>query len=304
MAYYRNKYEDQNVYISGYKLRGVQSFDAGFEIPYEPIKVAGIGYLDYSINSNLEGSFNVSRFISSTGGDPLTGMFNTPLSGHLSYIGGGPGAGSESLSLGFTNGYINSYSSTCAVGQIATLDFGVTVYGDMGAQVPTAPEGTNNDTLMVARQGDITLLNVSGEKTNRVQSYDYRITIPRKPIYTLGSGLEPGLFNIDYPIVVDLAFNIDVDDFEAQDMHDLLCDQPKGDICIILSGCGGSSKLQEFHAPCPVFLGIQQNSSIKDLLSVDIKYKSYINHISGVPALVAGGQCSYAQQQCVGEEYL
>lgn len=303
MALYRNIYEDQNVYISGYKLRGVQSFDGGFEIPYEPIKVAGIGYLDYSINSNLEGSFNVKRFIVGTG-DPLTGMFDTPLSGHLTYKGGNPSVARESLRLGFTNGYINSYSSSCAVGQVPALDFGITVYGDMGSEVPKAPEGTNDEVLLVPGKGDISFFNVSGEKTNRLQSYDYRITIPRKPIYTLGSGLEPGLFNIDYPIEVELSFNMEIDDFEAADMHDLLCDQPKGDICIVLSGCGGSEKLREFHAPCPIFLGIQENSAIGEMLSVEIKYKSYIDHISGVPPLVAGGQCGYAAQECVGAEYL
>ena len=84
MAYSRNIYGDQNIYIAGTQLRGVQSFNGGFEIPYEPIKAAGIGYLDYSINSNLEGSFNVSRFVVSTG-DPLTGLFNSSISGHLKY---------------------------------------------------------------------------------------------------------------------------------------------------------------------------------------------------------------------------
>ena len=304
MAYYRNIYEDQNVYIAGYKLRGVQAFDGGYEIPYEPIKVAGVGYLDYSINSNLEGNFNVKRFVVSTG-DPLTGMFITPLSGHLSYKGVVPGSSTrEALRLSFNNGYINSYSSACAIGEVATLDFGIVVYGHMGSEIPAVDEGTNDDTILIPRMGDIMILNVSGEKSNLVTSYDYRITIPRKPIYTLGSGLEPGLFNIDYPIEVDLTFSMTVDDFEADDMHDLLCDQPKGDICIILSGCGGNGKIREFHAPCPIFMGIDEKSSIRDPLTVDLKYKSYIDNITGVPPLVAGGQCGYAAQECVGAEYL
>ena len=52
------------------KLRGVQSVNASFEIPYDPIKAAGIGYLNYTINSNLEGSFNVNRYVVSNE-DPI-----------------------------------------------------------------------------------------------------------------------------------------------------------------------------------------------------------------------------------------
>ena len=57
------------------------------------------------------------------------------------------------------------------------------------------------------------------------------------------------------------------DKLEADDMDDLLCDQTKGDICIILSGCGGNGKIIEFHAPCPIFMGIDEKSSIRDKLT-------------------------------------
>ena len=191
------------------------------------------------------------------------------------------------------------------MGGVPNLDFGLIVYGDMGRNVPTVDEkNVGDETILVARHGDISLLNVSGHKTNLIQSYSYSINIPRKPIYSLGSGVEPGLYNIDYPIVVDLAFNMYVDDFETQNMHDLLCDQPKSDICILLSGCGGSEKIRGFSAPCPLFLGVEQTSSVDKLLSVDIKYRSYINDINEVAGLVQGDRCGLLTQECLGEDYL
>ena len=284
MGYFRNIYGDQNVYISGEKLRGVQSVNASFEIPYDPIKAAGIGYLNYTINSNLEGSFNVNRYVVSNE-DPLSGLLGSEISGHIHY-----GTGAKPLLLSFNKGYVNSYSSSCAVGNVPNLDFGVVAYGDMGSGVSTGIEKPNSETIAIARPGDITLSGVSGHTTNRVQSYSYNISIPRKPIYTLGSGLEPDLFNIDYPIEIDLSFDMHVDDFEVENMHDLLCDQPKNDISIILSGCNIDYFLRKFIAPKPLFLGIDQNSSINDELSVTLKYKSYINDVRSLPPLIGGGQ--------------
>ena len=283
MAYYRNIYEDQNVYLDGERLRGVQSFDANFEIPYDPIKVAGIGFVGHTINSNLEGAFNVGRFVVSNH-DPISGMFVTPFSGHLRY-----GTGNNSLALSFNNAYINSYNSSCSIGAIPSIDFGANVYGDMGSFVPTASEQVNIDNILIARPGDIILTNVSGERTNRVQSYNYDISINRTPIYTLGSGLEPGLFNIDYPIEINLDFNMHIDDFQTQDMHDLLCDQPKDNISIILSGCNTDNYIRKFIAPDPLFLGIDQNGAVGDQASIDIKYKSYINDIRELQYLIGGG---------------
>ena len=87
------------------------------------------------------------------------------------------------------------------------------------------------------------------------------------------------MFNIDYPIEIDLSFDMHVDDFEVENMHDLLCDQPKNDISIILSGCNIDYFLRKFIAPKTFIFRIDQNSSINDELSVTLKYKSYINDV-------------------------
>ena len=285
MGYFRNIYGDQSLYISGEKIRGVQSVNAAFEIPYEPIKAAGVGHLNHTINSNLEGSFNVGRYVVSNE-DPISGFFVSPISGHLRY-----GTGTSPLMLSFHNGYINSFSSSCSVGAIPTIDFGLTSYGNIGSGVSTGIEQPNTDTILIARPGDIHLEGVSGQYTNRVQSYNYNISIPRSPIYTLGSGLGVDLFTIDYPIEINLDFDLHVDDFRVENLHELLCDQPKNDISITLSGCGSDTddRIRKFMAPSPLFLGIDHSSSIDEQLSVNLKYKSYVNDVRELQALVAGG---------------
>lgn len=280
MGYSRNIYGDQDVYISGQRLRGVQSSDISFEIPFEPVKAAGIGYVDFTINSNLEGSINVNRYVVSNE-DPITGFFLSPINGHLDY-----GTRKNSLKLSFKKGQINSYSSSCSVGGIPELNFGITAYGDIGSDVPIETEQVNDEDIAIARPGDIVFSGVSGQATNRIQSYNYEVTIPRTPIYTLGSGLEPGLYNIDYPIEIDLTFDMDVDDFETENIHSLLCNQPKSQVSIALSGCNLDNFLRKFIAPEPIFLGVNQNGSVGENLSVTIKYKSYINDINEIGSLI------------------
>jgi len=284
MGYFRNNYGDQDIYISGQKLRGVQSTDASFSIPFEPIKVAGVGYLDNTINSNLEGSVSVNRYVVSNE-DPITGFFTQPISGHLRY-----GTGNNPLIFSFHRGQINSYSSSCSVGGVPELNFEISAYGNIGSGVSTGIEQPNNETIAIARPGDIIFEGVSGQSTNRIQSYNYEISVPRTPIYVLGSGFEPAYFNIDYPIEINLSFDMDVDDLQSEDMHDLVCNQPKNDISITLSGCNLNNFLRKFILPNPIFLGVDYSSSIDNDLSATIRYKSYINNINDIAPLIGGGQ--------------
>ena len=56
----------------------------------------------------------------------LSGLLGSEISGHIHY-----GTGAKPLLLSFNKGYVNSYSSSCAVGNVPNLDFGVVAYGDM-----------------------------------------------------------------------------------------------------------------------------------------------------------------------------
>ena len=66
---------------------------------------------------------------------------------------------------------------------------------------------------------------------------------------------------------------------------------PKNDISITLSGCGADTedRIRKFIAPRPLFLGIDQSSSIEEQQSVTLKYKSYINDVRELRHLIGGG---------------
>mgnify|MGYP003320230036 FL=1 len=74
------------------------------------------------VNSPLEGSFSINSVLVSedfmlnfTGDNPFTGSMH-----HGSHY------------FGFYNGYINSHSISCSVGQVPTTSTSISIYGDIG----------------------------------------------------------------------------------------------------------------------------------------------------------------------------
>ena len=62
---------EQSVIIDGYKLLGVQSVYGNYGISEKPVRVAGVGFIDATIDSPLQGNFSINRKMVST--DPLLG---------------------------------------------------------------------------------------------------------------------------------------------------------------------------------------------------------------------------------------
>lgn len=280
-GYSRNIYGDQNVYIQGQQLKGVQSFDANFGIPLEPINIAGVGYGMSVVNSNLQGEFSVNRLVVSKE-DPVAGYFGEGIDGHLKY-----GLDDNVFKMGFGTGYLTSYSSECSIGGIPSLDFGVTVYGDMGSGIRTDSETDNSYDLLVAKPGDLIFKGVAGESTNRIQSYSYNVNLNHKPEYAIGSGFDPAFCITELPIELDLRISMAVDNFGSESMQNLTC-KDGVDVSIILSGCGLDTPIRELTMPLARVTNISQNSSIGDELIVDVEYKSYVSGVEELTSLVGG----------------
>ena len=126
---------EQTIVVNGYALSGVTNIDGNYGISEKPIKVAGVGFIDALIEKPLEGNFSISRQM--VGFDPLLetnvlGKYSfdeNNLSGVILYDDNRKG-------FGFKNGRINSYSISCSVGQIPEIQTDITVYGELGKNVP------------------------------------------------------------------------------------------------------------------------------------------------------------------------
>ncbi len=285
--YGRNIYADQKVFISGMELAGVQSSEGNYGLPIEPIQSLGIqgGINEDPGVQNLEANFTVDRIVV-TNEDPLTGFFVDDIlgiSGHLIY--------DEDKAFAFDRGFIDTYTSSCSINQIPTLDFSMTVFGGaIGAEgVPTGRSVAKNNPIYIARPGDISL-NVSGADTNRIQSYNYSIEIPRRPLKYLGSEWSPQGFIIDYPIPVNVSFVMEVDDYKGQKFLDMICKEHRQDLEIVLNDCkntcGLGSGIRTFRAPQARLINYNQIGSIEQALTATVEYRAYVTNITGIKNLI------------------
>ena len=197
----------------------------------------------------------------------------------------------ENNAFAFDRGFIDSYTSSCSINQIPTLDFAITVYGgNIGAAgVPAAPEVPKDNPLYVARPGDISL-NVSGQACNRVQSYSYDISIGRIPLETIGDDWSPQGFIVEYPIPVNVSFELEVDSYKSKKFLEFICEPHRQDLEIVLNDCnntcGVGSGIRTFRAPHARLISYNQVGSIEQALTATLEYRSYITNITGIKDLI------------------
>lgn len=297
MAYGRILYGEELVFLQGSGLRGVQSVDANFDIPFEPIVFGGNMFESAVLkNSKPTAAFGIDGLVVNSGQlDPIVGMplWDSPISGVLHST---PDAGGASVTnWSFTSGYISNYSSSCSVGEVPTTSCDIRVFGDVDNKAPdvlfTSPSKIDeaDQFINVARPGDITLINVTGQDSNRIQSYSYNLTINRLDVDHLGGKYKNNIHDIMYPIEVELSFVIDVDDIEPPLLSELLCNQDLDDITIQLGDCKSDhpEPIRTFVIENPILVSMEETSSISEELQAQITYKSYVKNINNLASLIS-----------------
>jgi len=301
MAYGRILYGEELVFLEGSGLRGVQSVDTRFDIPFEPIAFGGNRFESAILkDSKPTTSFGIDSLIVNSGElDPIVGMplWDSPISGVLHAqadpLEGDPGPAPIN-DWSFTSGYILNYSSSCTVAEVATTSCEIRVFGDVHNVRPdnlfpeTGKVDASNQFINIAKAGDITLINVTGQDSNRVQSYNYNLTINRLDVDKLGGNYRNHIHDIIYPIEVELSFVIDVDDIEAPLLSGLLCNPDLDDITIQLGDCSipDSGPIRSFIVENPILVAMEETVSIGDALQAQLTYKSYIGDVNNLATLI------------------
>lgn len=290
MAITRNAYFDQKVYIgvtgsTPTELHGVQGFDGSWEVPLTPIKAAGFGVISVEAEGEMQGSVNVSRLITHAAEfDPLInynyggggGLLDQPVTGFLSY------GTHESFDKAFyfNQGRITSFSSSCSVGSIATSDFSVQIYGDIGSGSYVGTDAAPS--TLIAKPGDITV-SVADSTTNALQSYNLNINLDWQPLYGIGSSMKPVGYRLNYPIEVSVNFDMIVDSYESRNFYNLLCNPQINDLELTLNDCG--TPISKFKIDKAKLTSNNFSSAMGDNMTVDISYVSYLNTIDELKAI-------------------
>lgn len=177
-------------------------------------------------------------------------------------------------SYGFESGYLNSYSVSCSVGQVASVSCSCTVYGEMKSDVVNHT-GIAHPDIFVPSPKSIQISNDYGN-SNRVKSFDYSLEIPRKARYSVGPNLFPDSVESVGSIGISASATFDVGGFSALDLNQFVRYISTPNFTINIK----SRDLSETIMTLPVSNALITNQQIEGTvdapLSVTLQYQGYI----------------------------
>ncbi len=183
--------ESQRFFLNQREIPGVQSIQGQGDLNLVPVAHLGMTKLPVQPNNPRQGTFSLNAAV-------IDSDYFLPFTGQGGFNGYVLRSRTNTANnFSFASGYLTSYNSKCAIGQIPETSVSVAVYGNVGnltiAENSTVSgdfgaiaAGTTAYNLQVGSYGamDISLNDFS---TNRLLSYDLGINIARNPIYALGS---------------------------------------------------------------------------------------------------------------------
>jgi len=280
--YGRVAYDSQRLYLNGSFIEGVTDHSSSFSSNKTDLLFAGTGYLQSVSEGEQGGEFSFSRVLSFDN-DLVTGMFNGDVSGKFLY-----GVREEDFQVfNFERGRISSYNISCEVGGIASSDIQVTCFGNMGGNgtEPYLPEyNYTNPKISISRALN---LDVAGSSTNRVQSIDYSIQVNYSEEPFL-SEIESSTtqIKVNYPVLIESTFVLDVDDYSSSRVFDLLCSAPTQNLNFSFDDCQYGIT-RKFYSPNAELSDISYTSSLDGNMQYTLTYQSKIKNLSSIGAILS-----------------
>ena len=120
----------------------------------------------------------------------------------------------------FSQGYLETYSVSCAIGEIPQTSTTSTIYGDFGTGVLFSEYDQGSSLIPSLNIPSYSSMEVNLDEftTNRMTSFSVDIATPRVPIYTLNAD-KPNKVIAGTPIEVNVNFSLDIDDYKIKNMR-------------------------------------------------------------------------------------
>ena len=217
--------EAEKLTINGSGISGVQSLTASYDSVAQPVRNLGISTIDYYPEGPQQATLSVDTlmthflppvddFSSYTSRDPMQNFTGTfPFSGIVEH---------GDKRFYFTEGYLETYSVACGIGQIPQSSTSSVIYGNFGTGArfdswKQFDDGLTTPELSIPSYGSMEI-NLDTFETNRVSSFNVNIATPRLPLYAIGLDTPTGVI-AGTPIEVNLNFEIQPDDYEIKNMR-------------------------------------------------------------------------------------
>ncbi|HHZ97551.1 MAG TPA: hypothetical protein EYN67_18875 [Flavobacteriales bacterium] len=217
----RIRREAENITINRTGILGVQSISTQYESVARPLDSLGITEIQYAPQGAQTASLQLNTLLTHTLEEGhssqmsldvmqnLTG--NIPFSGIIDY-------GAEKIY--FSEGYLETYSVSCGIGEVPQTSTTSTIFGDFGTGVLFSEYAQGPGLIPSLNIPSYSSMEVNLDEfsSNRMTSFSVDIATPRIPIYTLNAD-KPAKVIAGTPIEVNVNFSLDIDDYKIKNMR-------------------------------------------------------------------------------------
>lgn len=223
----RIRREAESITINGSGIQGVESISASYSSVAQPLRNLGINSIKYTPEGPQTANLELNTLLTHTL-SPDAPVTSTEIlqnfTGDISFS-GIVNYGTKNFI--FTEGYMETYSASCAIGEVPQVSATSVIFGEFGTgTLENVPADSYPSELNIASYSsmEISLVEqnsvneLSTFKNNRVSSFNVNIATPRVPLYAVGLDTPTGVI-AGTPIEVNVNFEIELDDYEIKNMR-------------------------------------------------------------------------------------
>lgn len=274
---YRISLDDQLFFINSTPIAGVQSLQFDTRKNLSVLRYLGQKKHKFYANGIQGGTVSINRLcVSDDIFLPLTGE-----SGFNGYI----IRQSASDNYSFASGYMTSYSLQGGINNPIQMTANIDVFGNLGTlessdhnQISTDFSNINNhnyvEPVYKFAHPHYTSVTCDNVTSNRLQSFEINIQIPREPTFYLGK-TEPDHVEINGPISINCSFQYEIDNYNMNKSKNKSTNHKISDITIALKTSQGST-IQTYSFSDMELLNESLSSSNNGSVIVDAEYQTFI----------------------------
>ena len=269
----RIKREGQKFFLSdgnGFlkHVNGVQDISLGYQTTISSFSVLGAKKTYFSPSAPQTGTLNINSLLFYEDVFYNKLLTSEGFSGKIEY---------KKEGVVFDNAHLVSYSSSCSIGEIPSISMQADIYGDMKKnEVKETTKEVLNNSFKIAGYNSINLTLGDVFKTNRVQSYALSASAKRNPVYSFNSK-KPEEVVLNNPIEFSVNFNIEVDDYEIENMRGLEKGSVFKDISIDINDTSRCSEdlIQSFKLENAIIESESYSSTTDSNVNLALSLKAY-----------------------------
>jgi len=211
--------EAEKLTINGSGIDGMQSVSASYTSQAQFLNNLGVNEIKYAPQGPQQATLEVNTLLTQLLPDGYGFDSRDPLQNYTGDLAFSGAVNHGSKVFQFTEGYLQSYSVSCGIGQIPQATSSSLIYGEFGTGVLDSYEQESqiSPELNVTSFSSMEI-NLDAFKTNRVLNFNVNIATPRLPIYAIGTDVPTGVI-AGSPVEVNVNFEIQPDDYEIKNMR-------------------------------------------------------------------------------------